>query len=169
MMKPQPTEYAPYFDRYVGKVPDGDIREALSAQLDEFLDLLAGIGEEKAGFRYAREKWSIKELVGHVVDCERIMGARALAIARGDQTPLPSFDENDYVEGANFDARTLMDLSEEFENLRRSHLVLFRSFGGEEWGRRGTAGGNEFTVNAIAWTIAGHLIHHVGVLQERYL
>jgi hypothetical protein len=169
MTRPEPSEYAPFFDRYIGKVPDGDILETLSTQLDEFLDLLAGIGEERAGFRYAQGKWSIKELVGHVVDGERIFGSRALAIARGDETPLPSFDENAYVDRANFDARTLEDLSEEFESLRRSHLALFGSFGGEEWDRRGTAGGNEFTVRAIAWTVAGHLIHHAEVLRERYL
>lgn len=169
MNKPAPSEYAEYFDRYIGKVPDGDILELLSAQLDDFLGMLESVGEEKAGFRYAPGKWSIKELVGHVVDTERIFGTRALAVARGDQTPLPSFEQDEYVEGGNFDARTLKSLTEEFASLRRSHLSLFQSFDEEVWNRRGSAGGNEFTVRAIAWTVAGHLIHHAEVLKERYL
>jgi hypothetical protein len=169
MKRPESSEYADYFDRYIGKVLDGDIRDTLSAQLDEFLGLLTNVGEEQAGFRYAPGKWSIKELVGHVVDTERIFGTRALAVARGDRTPLPSFDQDAYVEGGNFDVRTMASLSEEFANLRRSHLFLLQSFDEEEWSRRGTAGGNEFTVRAIAWTVAGHLIHHAEVLKERYL
>jgi len=169
MTRPDPSEYNPYFERYIGKVADGDILETLSRQLDDFKPLLDNIDEGKAAHRYAPGKWSIKEVVGHIVDTERIFGARALAIARGEQAPLPSFEQDDYVEEANFDGRTLASLTDEFANLRRSHLLLFASFDDEVSRRRGTAGGNSVSVRAISWILAGHLLHHQTVIKERYL
>ena len=169
MTRPDTSEYNPYFERYIGKVLGGAILEMHSAQLDEFVAFLNGVGEEKSAFRYAPEKWSVKEVVGHIIDTERIFGARALAIARRDSTPLPSFDQDAYVEGGNFDDRKLSDLVAELENLRRSHLLLFASFDDETWLQMGNAGGNDVSVRAIAWILAGHLIHHVGVVKERYL
>jgi hypothetical protein len=169
MTRPDTSEYNPYFERYIGKVPDGPIMKLLSTQQDEFVAFLDGVGEEKSAFRYAPEKWSVKQVVGHVIDTERIFGTRALAIARGDRTPLPSFDQDAYVDGGNFDDRTLSDLVAEFENLRRSLLLLFASFDDEIWLRTGNAGGNDVSVRAIPWILAGHLIHHVRVLKERYL
>lgn len=169
MTRPLPSEYNPYFETYIGKVPDSPVLETLSVQLREFTALLASIGEGNAGHRYAPGKWSVAQVVGHVVDTERIFGTRALAIARGEKAALPSFEQDKYVEQGNFDARTIGDLSEEFEHLRRSHLVLFRSFDDSTWLRRGTAGGNEVSVRAIAWIVAGHLIHHAQVLREWYL
>jgi hypothetical protein len=166
--RPESNQYKPYFETYIGKVPEGDIRETLSAQLDEFTDYIKDIGEDQATFRYSPEKWSVAEVIGHIIDCERIFGARALAIARSDETPLPSFDQDAYVANGNFNSRTLADLAEEFTSLRRSHLVLFGSFDEVGWERRGMAGGNEVTVKAIAWILAGHLIHHWLVLKDRY-
>ena len=169
MAKPDPSEYNPYFERYVGKVSDGDILETLFSQRGTFVDFLDTIGEDRSSLRYSPEKWSIKQVVGHIVDTERIFGARALAIVRGERAPLPSFEQDDYVAEANFDDRALVSLAAEFESLRRSHLALFGSFDDQLWLRRGMAGGNEVSVRAIAWILAGHLIHHEGVLRERYL
>ena len=169
MAKPESSEYAAYFGRYIGEAPDGDILDLLKEQRGSFAGFLATIGEERAGLRYEPGKWSVKEVVGHVVDTERIFGCRALAIARGEQTPLPSFEQDEYVAQADFDSRTLASLADEFEGLRRSHIELFGSFGDGAWTRRGVASGNEVTVRAIAWILAGHLIHHESVLRERYL
>jgi uncharacterized damage-inducible protein DinB len=169
MNRPEKSEYAPYFERYVGKVPDGDIRDFLFSQLTEFGGLIGTIGEERAAYRYAEGKWSVKQVVGHIVDTERIFGYRALAIARGDKTPLPSFDQDAYVEGGGFDARSMTDIAVEFTTLRQSMIRLFGSFDEKAWLQRGSAGDNEATVRAIAWIIVGHLIHHRGVLLERYL
>jgi hypothetical protein len=167
--RPEPTEYAEYFRGYISKVPDGDIIDILSSQHREFMGLLGNIGEKKGEFRYAPGKWSVKEVVGHVVDTERIFGARALCIARGETVPLPSYDQDAYVEKGNFGARTVEDLAAEFDGLRSSHLALMRSFDDDVLNRRGMAANNEFTVRAVVWTIAGHLNHHLEVLRERYL
>jgi hypothetical protein len=169
MAKPDASEYAPYFELYIKRVPDGDIVDTLRLQSRQFTDFLRSVGEERAGHRYQTGKWSVKEVVGHIVDTERIFGARALAIARGERAPLPSYDQDEYVEQADFDERTLADLMEEFDGLRRSHLVLFASFADDVWVRRGVAGGNEVSVRAIAWILAGHVIHHETVIRERYL
>ena len=169
MARPDASEYAPYFETYIGKVPDGDILEILRSQAVEFADFLVSIGEERAGHRYEAGKWSVKEVIGHVVDTERIFGTRALAIARGERTPLPSFEQDDYVAQGDFDSRTLDGLLEEFIALRQSHLALFASFADDVWLRRGVAGGNESSVRGLVWIIAGHLIHHEKVLKERYL
>jgi len=169
MGRPARDEYADYCHLYVDQVPDGDIIGILEAQRDDFVALLRGIDPGRGGYRYADGKWSILEMAGHIVDTERVFGSRALAFARGDKTPLPGFDQDDYVANANFNARTLADLSEEFLHLRNSLLVLFRSFDAEIWARRGTASGFGLTVRAVPYILAGHLMHHVGVLQERYL
>jgi hypothetical protein len=169
MAKPGSSEYAPYFGGYIGLVPDGEILELLKTQGKVFESFLGTVGEERAGYRYDPGKWSVKEVVGHIVDTERIFGARALAIARGERVPLPSYDQDEYVGQAEFDSRSLASLAREFEGLRRSHLELFGSFGDDVWTIRGVAGGNEVTVRAIAWILAGHLIHHEKVIRERYL
>jgi hypothetical protein len=169
MERPARGEYADYYHLYVSRVPDGDIVDILDAQRDEFESLLRGLEPGRGRHRYADEKWSIAEVAGHIVDTERLFGSRALAFARGDKTPLPAFEQDDYVARANFDKRSLADLADEFQYLRNSLLALFRSFDDEIWARRGTASGFEFTVRAVPYILAGHLKHHVGVLQERYL
>ena len=169
MAKPDSSEYAPYYETYISEAPDGDILDILRGQSAEFADFLASIGEDRAGHRYEAGKWSVKEVVGHVVDTERIFGTRALAIARGERTPLPPYDQDEYVAQADFDSRTLAGLLEEFVALRRSHLVLFASFADEVWLRRGVAGGNRASVRGLAWILAGHVIHHENVIRARYL
>ena len=169
MDRPDKSEYAPYFERYINKVPDGDINELMFSQFTEFGSLIGTISEDLAAFRYATGKWSVKEVVGHIIDCERIFGYRALAIARKDKTPLPSFDQDAYVKNGGFNARTMTDIAVEFTTLRQSMIRLFGSFDETAWNRRGSAGDNSVTVRAIAWIQVGHLKHHWDVLKDRYL
>jgi hypothetical protein len=167
--KPQTNEYAPYYEKYVSLVPEGDVAETLSRQGEETLALLQGIGEDRAGHRYEPGKWSIKQVVGHIVDTERIFSYRALAIARGERQPLPGMEQDEYMAGADFDSRTLADLAEEFSHVRRANVLMFRNLDAAAWTRRGTASDNEVTVRALAYIIAGHEAHHVRILRERYL
>jgi hypothetical protein len=169
MERPDRSEYVDYYHQYISRVPDGDIVGILEAQRDEFVARLRSIPEERGDHRYAEGKWTVKEVVGHVVDAERVFGVRSLAFARGDKTPLPAFEQDDYVARANFGARTIADLADEFESLRTSLVILFRSFDDDIWMRRGTASGFEFTTRVVPWVIAGHLMHHAAVLEERYL
>src|SRR5947209_4213338 len=159
--RPEKDEYAPYYDKYVSLVHDGEVVETLERQIEDTLALLRGVGEERAGHRYAPGKWSIREVVGHMIDTERIFAYRALAIARGEQQPLPGMDQDEYMAGANFDARTLSDLLDQFEHVRRANVLMLHGLSDEAWVRRGVASGNEVTVRAIAYIIAGHEAHHV--------
>ena len=167
--RPASSEYAPYYERYVVLVPEGDIVSILERQLETTLQLLRGIDESQAGRRYAPGKWSIKELVGHLIDTERIFSYRALRFARNDKTPLTGFDQDAYVSNANFDDILMNDLAAEFEYLRRSDIRLFRGLREAAWSRRGTANDVEVSVRALAFIIAGHEAHHVQVLKTLYL
>ena len=167
--RPTNSEYASYYERYVTLVPEGDIVSTLTKQLGTTLQLLRGIDESQAGNRYAPDKWSIKELVGHLIDGERIFSYRALRFARNDQSPLSGFEQDDYVRNANFDDRQLSDLANEFEYVRRANIELFKSFSEDAWARRGPANGVEISVRALAFVIAGHEAHHVQILRTRYL
>ena len=167
--RPVEGEYLPYYDRYVSLIADGDIIAALGAQLEETLALLSGIPESRAGFRYASGKWSMKELIGHMIDSERIFAYRALRFARNDRTPLPGFEQDDYIRNASFDNTSLADLAAEFESVRRSTLYLFKHLDGEAWTRRGLANDSEASVRALAYIIAGHELHHREILRTRYV
>jgi len=167
--RPEATEYAPYYGKYVSLVPDGDILRTLEGQSGATGELLRGISEGQAGSRYAPGKWSIKEVVGHIIDGERVFAYRALRFARGDQTPLPGFEQDDYVRYGSFDACMLSDLASEFEYVRQGTLSLFRHLDGEAWHRRGTASDAEVSVRALAYIIAGHELHHVRILKAKYL
>ena len=166
--RPDPGEYAAYYHRYIELVPGDDLIATLEAQTPGVLAWLRGISEAEAAHRYAPGKWSVKEVVGHVADTERIMAYRALRFARGDRTPLASFDENACVAHAGFDARDVPGLVDEFETARHATLALLRGLSEEAVGRRGTASGWEVSVRALAYIIAGHERHHVNVLRERY-
>ena len=168
-MRPQADEHAPYFSRYIDLVPEEELIPAFEAQTRENAALLAGVGEEKAAFRYAPEKWSIKQVVGHVTDAERVFDYRLLAIARGEQQSLPGFDENDYMRFANFDDRPFADLLDELAAVRRATLLMLRGLSAEAWTRIGTANNARISVRAVAYTLAGLERHHVRVLKERYL
>ena len=168
--KPDETEYLPYYGRYIALVPDNrNILPVLSDQMEDTLALLRSIPESQAGFRYAPDKWSIRELVGHVIDTERIFAYRALRFARHDQTPLPGYEQDDYISNASYDAHPLGELAAEFESVRRSTLFLFKHLDAEAWIRRGTANESEVSVRALAYIIAGHELHHKEVLRNRYL
>jgi uncharacterized damage-inducible protein DinB len=167
--RPESTEYGAYYGRYIERVPEGDLIATLEAQRAETGALLAGIGEERSLHRYEPGKWSIREVVGHVADAERIFAYRALRIARGDETPLPGFEQNDYVRRAGFDRRTLRDLAAELDAVRHATLHLARSLDDEALSRRGTASDLPISARALFWIIAGHERHHLGILRERYL
>jgi len=167
--RPAATEFAPYYGTYVNAMPDGDVVEALAAQGEETFGVLSGLSEEHGTFRYAPEKWSIRDLVQHLCDSERIFAYRALRFARGDRTPLPGFDQEPYAATAHADRRPLADLAAEFRDIRRTTLALVRSFDAETFDRSGTASGNLMSVRALVWVIAGHERHHLRVLRERYL
>lgn len=168
-MRPATTDFASFYAGYVGLVEDtDDIVSVIETQSSETQKMLSTLDEVRANSRYAEGKWSIKEVLGHVADTERIMGYRALAIARGETQSLPGFDENEYVRNASFDDWKLGDLAEHYALVRRANIVLFRNFPKEAWERRGVSNGNPVTVNALAWIIAGHERHHVKVLRERY-
>ena len=169
MTRPEPNECAVYYHTYTNQVPEGDIIEILTNQLNETANLLKGISEEKALFRYAPDKWSIKELIGHVSDTERVFAYRALNIARNDKSELPGMEQDDYVKFAKFDNLHLADLLEEFRHVRHANILLFKTFDEEILMRKGIASGCEFTVRTFPYIIAGHEKHHQNVLKERYL
>lgn len=167
--QPDATEYDPYYQTYISLVPREDVVATLSRQLEETLSTLRGLTETQADSRYAPDKWSIKELVGHLIDSERIFAYRALRFARNDQTPLPGYEQDDYVRAGNFGSRSMRDLADEFEQLRRANLSFFRSLDDEAWLRRGTANDAEVSVRALAYILAGHETHHMQILRTRYL
>ncbi|HEV8398679.1 MAG TPA: DinB family protein [Gemmatimonadales bacterium] len=166
--RPEVDEIPPHFVGYIGKVTETDPVAVLASQIDVTAALLRGLSEADALKRYAPGKWSVKEVVGHLVDTERIMAYRALRIARGDETPLPGFDEKQYVPPAKFDARPLADLIADFRTVRSATLGLFKSFDGDAWRRRGTASGKPISVRALGYVIPGHERHHVEILRTRY-
>lgn len=163
------TEYLPYYDRYITLVPAGDVLDTLDVQLADTVAVIDAAGESRAGHRYAEGKWSVRQLVGHVVDTERIFTFRALAAARGETGVLPAFDENAYVEHAGFDTRSLGSLFGEWNAVRRATLALFRNLDADALGRRVVANGGPLSARAAAWIIAGHELHHREILRQRYL
>ena len=166
--RPEPDEYAPYFGRYIAEAGETDPLTTMRGQLETTAAAFAAVGEARAGYRYAPEKWSIRQILGHLADSERIFSYRALRMARADTTPLPGFDENDFVAAAEFDSRPLASLLEEWRAVRRATLTLFENLSEEATLRRGTASGGPMSVRALAWIIAGHERHHLAVLRERY-
>ncbi len=168
MSKLQSDEYASFYANYVKNVTEDDVVAALEAQSRDTAALLARVDEEKASHRYAPEKWSVKQIVGHVTDAERVFLYRALAIARGDKVSLPGFDEQEYMRHANFDERSMRELADEYATARAATLATFRGFSDEAWLRRGTANNSAVTTRALAHIVLGHERHHLNVLRERY-
>jgi hypothetical protein len=167
MQRPASTEYAAYYGKYIDLVPEADVVAALAAQLDEVLPFLRSVPEAQGNVRHPPYTWSIKEVVGHLTDCERVFGYRALRFARGDATALPGFDETAYARAAESDRRPLADLVAEFEALRRSHVLFFRNLPDAAWSRSGEANGNRVTVRAAAYILVGHTRHHAAILRKR--
>jgi hypothetical protein len=167
--RPDTTEYAEYYGRYVGKVEGSDIVGVLEGQLDRTLALLRGIDERTADFRYEPGKWSVKELLGHLMDTERVFAYRALVFLRNDKAALPGFDQDLWAKEANYSDLPFSEIVQEFEAVRRATIQLLRHVDASGWTRQGTANGKTVTTRALAFLMAGHLEHHVGILKERYL
>jgi len=169
MNRPNESEYAPYYQGYVDQVSENDIMAVLRGELDELDVLLARVPAEKEKYAYADGKWTIREIIGHLIDGERVFGYRALCIARGEKQNLPGFDQNDYMLTAPYNHIELEDLLSELRLVRLSNIAMFRSLDEEAWNRVGTANGNEITLRALAFIMGGHVRHHMNVLKERYL
>lgn len=167
-MRPSEKDYSPHFKSYVDQIKTDDILNVLEVQLNTASKLFSDIPEEKGNYAYAKGKWSIKEVLGHVIDSERVFAYRALCIARGEKQSLPGFEQDDYVEEADFNKRTLSNLIEEFSLVRKSNLVLFKTFLEKDLNKRGVASENEVTVRAILFIIAGHGMHHINILKDKY-
>ena len=169
MSRPETSEYHEYYKPYVDIVPEGDIVEMMDKQANEIIDFFKSIPDEKGSFRYDPDKWSIKELLGHLTDNERIFGNRALRIARNDPAPLPGFNQDNYVPAGNFDKREIADIAQEFLHIRTSNVIMYKSFTDEDFLKSGTADGVGVSVRSIAYMLVGHAIHHINVINEKYL
>lgn len=168
-LRPAQSEYAEYYVRYIGQLPDDDITKILKTQRTDAVALFRGISEERSLRRYAAGKWTIREVLGHVNDCERLFVFRAMWFARGLDGALPSFDQDIAVTAAGSDARSWKSHVDEFLGLRDATIAFFTGLPDDAWSRKGTASGYEFTVRALAWITAGHCAHHMRMLKERYL
>jgi hypothetical protein len=168
-MKPSPADYDPYYERYIKLVQGDNILHILLNQSKSTQEFLNTITEHKGNYRYADGKWTVKEVVGHLLDTERIFGYRALRIARGEKRSLPGFDQNEYVTQGNFNSRDLSELILEFKMLRKSNLLLFNSFSDEMITKKGYADECSLSVISILYIIAGHELHHMNILKERYI
>lgn len=169
MNRPLESEYAPYYQGYVNRVSENEILPVLRSQMDDLDVLLDRVVPEKETYRYAEGKWSIREIVGHLIDGERVFGYRAFCIARGEKQNLPGFDQDDYMLTAPYNNIELDDLLSELRLIRLGNIAMFRTLDEESWSRVGTANENQVTVRAIAFIMAGHVRHHMNVLRERYL
>ncbi|MHB1195713.1 MAG: DinB family protein [Lutibacter sp.] len=163
------NEYNPHYKHYILELGNVDLFEILNASSEELLETIKDLSEEKLTFRYEEGKWSIKELLQHLIDTERIMSYRALRFSRNDATELQGFDENWYVDNSNGNDRNTLDLVEEFTCTRSASISLFKSFTREMMQLSGTANGSEMTVRALGFIIAGHQMHHLKIIKERYL
>ena len=168
MGRPEKTEYDPYYERYVSLVADDDILDTLASQPTKLQDLFTAMPEERGEYRYGDGKWSIKELLGHLIDGERMFAYRVFRISRGDQTPIEGFEQDGYIENAHSNDRTFGDLLEEFNLLRRANMLFFNNLADDAWSRVGTANNVEISVRALIYIMAGHIEHHLSVLKERY-
>ena len=166
--RPKPGEYHPYYDRYISLIVASDVMNTLVAQISKTVGLLAARSEDDGNLRYAPGKWTVKEVLGHLVDTERIMTYRALRIARNDRTPIEGFEQDDYVRDGPSAALRLADLLEEFKTVRVSTLAFFRHLRPDDWIRCGLANQSEISVRALAYVIAGHELHHRHILEEKY-
>ena len=167
--RPDRSEASDYYHVYIDQVGDGDIRSILGTQAAEALALFESISEEKSLERYAPEKWSIRQVLSHINDCERMFVFRAFWFARGFDSPLPSFDQNVAIAGAEADVRPCRSHADEFRVVRAATQAFFQDLPAEAWDRHGTASGNRFTVRALAYITAGHVAHHATILRNRYL
>ena len=168
-MRPVTGDYNSYYDGYISSIEGNDIMAVLKDQLNSSLKLLGTLSENDGNYTYAEGKWTVKELIGHQIDTERIMAYRALSFARNEKQSQPGFEQDEYVADSNFNSRPLEELVNEFRLVREANIILFNSFNDEILTRRGIASDNEVTVLALIYIIAGHEKHHMKILHERYL
>ena len=166
--RPLPDEYDKAFERYVSRVPEMDIVAVLEAQPAALATTFASVPAERETYRYAPNKWSIRDVVGHMVDAERVLGYRALAISRGEKAALPAFEEKDYAATAGYAQRPITSILDEFGCLRKSHVLMLRHLDDDAWGRVGIANALPITPRALAYVLVGHARHHMAVLAEKY-
>ncbi|GIP57847.1 DinB family protein [Paenibacillus woosongensis] len=169
LSKPQSGEYLEHFEEYIREVPEGELISLLELQPEEAMLKLGTLSDEAGNYKYAEGKWSLKEVLGHITDTERVMSYRLLRIARGDKTPLPGFNEELFVSHANFERLSIQQLLKDFTTVRKATLSLIRQLDDEAWQRAGTASGGPVSSRALAYIIAGHAIHHFRIIRERYL
>lgn len=167
-MKPHVSEYPAYYHRYIESVGDDDVRPVFTDQVECFTRLMSTMTDEDALFRYAEGKWSVKQVIGHLIDCERVFAYRAMCIARGETQALPGFDENAYVANASFDQRPIAHILDEFVAVRLGTILLYDSLSSVEQLLSGVANNNPVTVRSLMWIIAGHTQHHLRILEEKY-
>ena len=169
MRRPEPNEFAPYYNTYVSLIEDNAVMPVLDAQAGDIRGMFSGVPEERGTYAYAEGKWTIKELLSHLIDGERIFAYRILRISRGDKTPIEGFEQDDYIETSNANNRSFADLLDEFDHERRANLLLVKNLTDEASHRMGTASNNPVSVRALVYIMAGHVTHHINILQERYL
>jgi hypothetical protein len=166
--RPAESEYAPFYAGYIAKIGGVEVLDLLERQSEQLRNLASAASPEQQEYRYASGKWSVREVVGHLIDGERVFGHRAFRIGRGDQTPLPGFDENEYVAASGYHHRDLASLAEEFALVRAANLAILKNLSEEDWRHIGTANGYPVSVRALAFIMAGHVEHHVALLGDRY-
>lgn len=166
---PSPSEYAHFYSGYVGNVPKDNIIHTLNAQMHEVFTLINSVTGDKAFFSYQEGKWTLKQLFGHMIECERVFAYRALSMSRGDKNELPGMDQDEWMKVSNYNSRTLANLSNEYLAVRVATIHLFDNMTKEMINRKGIASGFEFTVRALAFIIAGHELHHLSIIKEKYL
>ncbi len=165
--RPGPAEFGPFFANYIERVPPGDIIELMDEQISEVCELASQLSDQAANQLHPPYTWTIKQVYGHLIDCERVFGYRAARFAAGDQTPLASFDENRMVAEMEYTSVGLECLTEEWRSLRRANLLFFRRLTSEQWRRRGISSNNELSVRAVAFILVGHAIHHLSIIRQR--
>ena len=169
MLKPETSEYNPYYEKYISLIEEGELLNALERQPSELRSLLNGLDEEKGKYAYADGKWSIKEVLSHLVDGERIFGYRVLRISRGDETPIEGFEQDGYIENSHANERSFEDLLEELSLQRNANLRMLKNLREDGWKRLGTASQSPVSVRALAFIMAGHVRHHINILKAQYL
>jgi hypothetical protein len=169
MSRPQPAEFDPYYQKYISLVPEEEIIPALTGQIDDLSRLFENVSEEIGTFAYAEGKWSVKEVLSHLIDGERMFAYRALRVARGDKTPIEGFEQDEYIATSNANNRSFAELLDEFGALRKANLLLVNNISDESSRLMGTASDNPVSARALVYIMAGHVRHHLNILNERYL
>jgi len=169
MLKPETSEYNPYYEKYISLIEEGELMNSLERQPSELRSLLKGLDEEKGKHAYADGKWSIKEVLSHLIDGERIFGYRVLRISRGDETPIEGFEQDGYIENSHANERSFEDLLEELSLQRKANLRMLKNLRNDDWKRFGTASQSPVSVHALGFIMAGHVRHHINILKDQYL